>query len=197
MGISECQMTVKTIIYWPGTEKDIKDIVKCCSTCIKLKFTQPPEPLMSHEVPHSPWQKNAADFMDWDHKTHLIIVDYFSKYPSLFHLHSVSAPAVTAHFTKFYTWKVPQEVFTDDSLSSPKNGTSSLRNIDSNTQHSILITNNQIDSQNSILEILRMLQIKLEPLLFETNSPLWSFTKHQLPVDCLHPQRSYTTGKQA
>ena len=57
---------------------------------------------------------NTVDVMDWNHKMHLTIADYFLMYPLLFQqLPSTFAPAVTAHFTELFSLEcIPKEMFT-------------------------------------------------------------------------------------
>ena len=67
---------------------------------------------MSHEAPHGSWQKSAANLKDWDHRRCLIIVDYFSKYPFLSQLHSISVPAVIGPLTRVFSLQgTPKSIY--------------------------------------------------------------------------------------
>ena len=83
----------ETCVYWPGMEADITDYIKRCLTCIKSS-NLPVKTLHPHEVPPRPWVKIGVDFFQ-DHlgKKHLIVADYFSKFPYMF-------PVASSHHFK-------------------------------------------------------------------------------------------------
>ena len=70
--------------HWPGMEADVTDYSKRCLTCIEWS-NLPIETLHPHEVPSEPWVKIGIDFFQ-DHfgEKHLIVADYFSKFPYVF-----------------------------------------------------------------------------------------------------------------
>ena len=79
--INKAMDLARTCVYWPGMEADITNYIKRCLTCIKSS-NLPVEMLHPHEVPPRPWVKIGVDFFQ-DHlgKKHLIVADYFSKFP--------------------------------------------------------------------------------------------------------------------
>ena len=83
-------------VYWPSMEADVTDYIKWCLTCIECS-NLPVETLKPHEVPPGPWVKIGVDFFQ-DHlgKKHLIIANYFSKFPYMF-------PVASAHHFKTIT----------------------------------------------------------------------------------------------
>ena len=91
-GINKAMDLARTCVYWPGMEADITDYIKRCLTCIESS-NLPVEMLQPHEVPPGPWVKIGVDFFQ-DHlgKKHLIVADYFSKFPYVFPV------AFTHHF---------------------------------------------------------------------------------------------------
>ena len=90
------QWTWPECVYWPGMEADVTDYIKWCLTCIECS-NLPVETLQPHEVPPGPWVKIGVDFFQ-DHlgKKHLIVADYFSKFPYMF-------PVASAHHFKIDT----------------------------------------------------------------------------------------------
>ena len=82
--INKAMDLARTCVYWPGMEADITDYIKRCLTCIESS-NLPVEMLQPHEVPPGPWVKIGVDFFQ-DHlgKKHLIVADYFSKFPYVF-----------------------------------------------------------------------------------------------------------------
>ena len=91
-GINKAMDLARTCVYWPGMEAEVTDYIKWCLTCIECS-NLPVEMLKPHKVPPRPWVKIGVDFFQ-DHlgKKHLIVADYFSKFPYMFPVSS------TLHF---------------------------------------------------------------------------------------------------
>ena len=95
-GINKAMDLARTCVYWPSMEADVTDYIKRCLTCIECS-NLPVETLQPHEVPPGPWVKIGVDFFQ-DHlgKKHLIVADYFSKFPYVF-------PVASTHHFKTIT----------------------------------------------------------------------------------------------
>ena len=92
----------KTCIYWPGMEADVTDYIKWCPKCIECS-NLPVETLHSHKVPPGPWVKIGVDFFQ-DHlgKKHLIVADYFSKFPYVFPVASTHHSKTISHLRELF-----------------------------------------------------------------------------------------------
>ena len=77
--ITKCQLMARSLTTWPDIDRDIEDYLKWCPTCIKLLPTLPAEPLINHDIAKGLWCKISSDFTNWDNKSYLLSVDYFSK----------------------------------------------------------------------------------------------------------------------
>ena len=104
-GITKYQFMARALIYWPGMDRIREDYINCCPVCIKLLSTSPAEPLVNLDFCQGPWQKIRADFMDWDSNSHLLVIDYFSKYPFLFPVFSTTVTAINDHLTDLFALK--------------------------------------------------------------------------------------------
>ena len=95
-GINKAMDLARTYVYWPRMEADVTDYIKQCLTCIECS-NLPVEMLQPHKVPPGPWVKIGVNFFQ-DHlgKKHLIVADYFSKFPYVF-------PVVSTHHFKTIT----------------------------------------------------------------------------------------------
>ena len=95
-GINKAMDQARMCVYWPSMEADMTDYIKRCLTCIECS-NLPVEIPKPHEVPPGPWVKIGIDFFQ-DHlgKKHLIVADYFSKFPYMF-------PVASAHHFKTIT----------------------------------------------------------------------------------------------
>ena len=70
----------RDLVFWPGMTAQIKDLLTSCDTCNAFQRQQPKEPLTPHEIPELPWMKVGADLFEWNGKSYLLLVDYYSKY---------------------------------------------------------------------------------------------------------------------
>ena len=97
--INKAMDLARMCVYWPSMEADVTNYIKQCLTCIKSS-NLPVEMLHPHEVPPGPWVKIGVDFFQ-DHlgKKHLIVADYFSKFPYVFPV------ASTHHFKTLATYR--------------------------------------------------------------------------------------------
>ena len=94
--INKAMDLARTCVYWPSMEADVTNYIRWCLTCIECS-NLPVKMLKPHEVPPGPWVKIGVDFFQ-DHlgKKHLIVADYFSKFPYMF-------PVASAHHFKTIT----------------------------------------------------------------------------------------------
>ena len=89
-------------MYWPGMTNDIEEMLAKCPTCAKFKPRNKKEPLMPHDVPDRPWSKIGADIFFFGGRPHLVVVDYFSKYPEVCRLQTSTASCVIEHLKPIY-----------------------------------------------------------------------------------------------
>ena len=114
-GINKAMDLARTCIYWPGMEADITDYIKQCLTCIECS-NLPVEMLQPHEVPPRPWVKIGVDFFQ-DHlgKKHLIVVDYFSKFPYVFPVASTHHFKTITHLRELFAAEgIPTIIMSDN-----------------------------------------------------------------------------------
>lgn len=91
-GIEETLKLARDLVYWPEINADIKDLISSCDNFNAFTNQQAKEPLMSHPVPDLPWQKLGPDLFEPNGKSHLILVDYYTKFVAAEELE-------TAHFS--------------------------------------------------------------------------------------------------
>ena len=114
-GINKAMDLARTCVYWPGMEADVTDYIKRCLTCIESS-NLPVEMLHPHEVPPGPWVKIGVDFFQ-DHlgKKHLIVADYFSKFPYVFPVASSHHFKTISHLCELFAAEgVPAIVMSDN-----------------------------------------------------------------------------------
>ena len=102
----------------PAWKADVTDYIKWCLTCIKCS-NLPVKTLHPHEVPPGPWVKIGVDFFQ-DHlgKKHLIVADYFSKFPYVFPVASSHHFKTIGHLRELFAAEgVPAIVMSDNGTS--------------------------------------------------------------------------------
>lgn len=87
-GVISMQRILRNRVWWPGMDRDIKNVVKTCQGCILVERTDPPEPLKMTIMPEKAWHSLAIDFFDATARNiHLlVIVDYHSRYVIIRHM---------------------------------------------------------------------------------------------------------------
>ena len=80
LGVNKTLERAKDSIFWPGMSKEITEHVLQCTTCLKPLDSNAKEPLIPHEFPDRPFQKNGVDLFHFDGKEYLLTVDYYSRF---------------------------------------------------------------------------------------------------------------------
>ena len=86
MGMSKCKRRARQCLFWPNIANDIEQMVRKCEECAKLLPSKPNEPLMTHQVPSTPWTKVGSDLFDYAGKQYIVIVDYYTLWPEVYQL---------------------------------------------------------------------------------------------------------------
>ena len=74
IGVKGCLRRACELIYWPGMNADVKDHISKYDVCNAHLPEQCHEELQTHEFPHLPWAKVAADLFELDRKNYVILV---------------------------------------------------------------------------------------------------------------------------
>ena len=80
-GPSQMKARARMVVWWPGLDKSIEQIVSNCLPCQSSRPLPPPAPLHPWSIPKTPWSRLHMDYAGplHDHMF-LIIVDAFSKW---------------------------------------------------------------------------------------------------------------------
>ncbi|XP_064483051.1 uncharacterized protein K02A2.6-like [Ornithodoros turicata] len=113
-GLEKCTTRAKHAVWWPSINDDIAQTVKNCHECLQLK-TNRKLPLITTDFPDRPWQKIAMDLFHCQGSWWLIVVDYYSRYPELVRLHSLSREAIVNHCKSIFARHgIPEVVISDN-----------------------------------------------------------------------------------
>ena len=76
-GIVKCRERARQSVWWPGLSTQLIQLVKNCRECCREQ-KQPAEPLIMSELPELPFQKVGTDLFEWEKRSYLLVVDYYS-----------------------------------------------------------------------------------------------------------------------
>ena len=54
LGIEKCRRRAREVLYWPGMNQSISEMVKSCSICLEYRLKQASQPVMSYPVASYP-----------------------------------------------------------------------------------------------------------------------------------------------
>ena len=110
-GIEKCRQKAQMSVWWPGLNKEIKDMINNCRECRESRPSQKNEPLNPTQLPERPWQKVGTDLCSRNNKEYLIAVDYYSRWIEVIPLKSTSSQAVINKLRKIFATHVVPETF--------------------------------------------------------------------------------------
>ena len=113
-GIQRCRLRAQHSVWWPGVSTQVKEKVQNCSICSELSPGQY-EPMIPSTLPDRPWQRIGADLFHLNGNTYLLVVDYFSRYPDVAKLSTLTSQSViTALKAMFSRHGIPDNLHSDN-----------------------------------------------------------------------------------
>ena len=80
-GTEATKRRARQVVYWPGIDSDIANVVFACEPCQMLQPSQQQEPLRCDDNPTRPFESVSADFFNVAGKAFLVIADRLSGWP--------------------------------------------------------------------------------------------------------------------
>ena len=115
LGINKTIARARDVLFWPRMSVEITEKIKNCPVCLENRPSQQPEPMKSHEIPPLPWAKVGTDILHKNGRNYLVTVDYYSKWPEMTLLPSMTSTGViTALKSQFARYGVPSVVVSDN-----------------------------------------------------------------------------------
>ena len=114
-GVEKTRRLARQCVYWPNFNKDIEKICSSCKFCQQHQPKQQREPIISHEIPNKRWVKVGTDLFSIKDRNYLIIADYFSRYPYIKEIKSMTGKAVVKATKEcFSIFGIPSEIISDN-----------------------------------------------------------------------------------
>lgn len=115
LGITKTRNRARQILYWPGIDGDIENMILQCRVCEKFQKSNCKEPLISHSVPNYPFEKIGCDIMTYGSKDYLIVIDYLSKWLEIIKLCNKQSGEIINHLKNiFSTHGIPRILIADN-----------------------------------------------------------------------------------
>lgn len=112
-GIVRCRARALESVWWPGLSSQLASIVTNCRVCAEYR-DQPAEPMIPTRTPSRPWERVAADIFHMKGSNYLLVVDYFSRFPELCRLESLTSPHVVEQLKSVFSRHGIPEVLVSD-----------------------------------------------------------------------------------
>lgn len=90
-GICVMKSIARSIVWYPGIDKDIQDVVKSCKQCAMVSSKPPKKSFIEWPLPEKPWSRLHIDHLFFENHILLIVVDSLSKYIEVEIVKNVSA----------------------------------------------------------------------------------------------------------
>ena len=79
LGIVKTKTRVREVIWWPGMNNKVEQLVSSCETCARFQNQQRKEPLLSTDLPQRPWEKVEADLFELEGDHYILLGLHYSK----------------------------------------------------------------------------------------------------------------------
>jgi hypothetical protein len=114
-GSVRTKQRARSVVYWPGIDNDIENVILSCKKCQDLLPANCKEPIITKPKPARPFQEVAGDFCCYGGKNYLILVDCFSDWPDIIPMgrDTTTAKLVSALRQSFCRTGVPDVVWSD------------------------------------------------------------------------------------
>ena len=115
MGITKCTQRAREVVFRPGMNKEITEMVEKCDACQNYQYSNQKEPMVQGQIPEGPWDMVATDLFQWDGADYLLIVDYYSKFIEFCRLPNTSSSMVIIHTKSIFARHgIPKSVRSDN-----------------------------------------------------------------------------------
>lgn len=116
LGIVKMKSVARSIMWWPGIDKDIEGWCKQCTTCALESAAPPRAPPQPWPHVAEPWARLHLDLLGPMHgETFLIVIDSTTKWLEIFKMQRTTASAVIKVLREtFARYGLPKEVVSDN-----------------------------------------------------------------------------------
>ena len=105
----------RLVVYWPGIDNDIDNVILACKRCQDALPSNCREPIIAKPKPERPFQELAGDFCCYGGRNYLILVDCYSDWPDIIPMgrETVASKLISALQQSFCRCGVPDVFWSD------------------------------------------------------------------------------------
>ena len=114
-GSVRTRQRAKQVVYWPGIDNDIDNIILQCKQCQETLPSQPREPLIAKPRPTRPFQEIAIDFCTYGGQQFLILIDCYTDWPEIIQMgqNTTTSHLIAVLLDAFGRHGVPDVIWSD------------------------------------------------------------------------------------
>ena len=114
LDIVRMKSKARSYIWWPGVDQNIKEVVRSCLACQKVRNTPPAAPLHPWLWPTKPWRRIHVDFAGpFLKRMFLLVTDAHSKWPEILEMPSTTSTRTIYELRRlFAAYGLPEQVVT-------------------------------------------------------------------------------------
>lgn len=114
-GTVRMKMLARGLVWWPGLDADIENVVKNCNICQAMQSSMPRAPLEPWPFPARCWQRVHVDFFEHEGASYLLYVDAYSKWIDVVHMKSTTAfNTIEQIRSLFVAYGLPEQLVSDN-----------------------------------------------------------------------------------
>ena len=102
LGQDKQKSMARSVLYWPNMNVHIEEMSNKCAVCQMYKPAQCKESYHTDDDITGPWDKVATDCFHFRGHDYLLLVDYYSNYPEITKLASLSSSNVILHMKSIF-----------------------------------------------------------------------------------------------
>ena len=115
LGIEKCRLRARRSVFWPNMNVDIAKIVNQCEQCqVHSRPQTKTYTYNKNESSHYSMPCVGTDLFEYKQKPYLLMIDYFSSYPSMRPLKNISSTSVIEGMQSVFTeFGYPYQIHSD------------------------------------------------------------------------------------
>ncbi|XP_014678331.1 PREDICTED: uncharacterized protein LOC106818127 [Priapulus caudatus] len=112
-GVSAMRARAMDSVYWPDITVDIARVRDQCAHCHQTAKSNPMQPPSDITPPDYPFQMICSDYLTYNSKDYVVIVDRYSNWPMVYRSDSGAEGLVKRLRETFVTFGIPEELTSD------------------------------------------------------------------------------------